>query len=471
VKTLGTFNWRIGWWIIIFIMFLTPLFSNSQALGQQGSTFSLDYIPITPWCSYYKSGMLGVAQANFTTGGFFVDSQDLSHLDLLGLNAILPSGLPDNSIALSGLTDQEITAQVASAVATTYNDPRVLGYHIADEPSAVGFHALGVAVEAVKTYAPGKLAYINLFPNYATPAQLGTATYTEYLETFVSEVNPQILSYDNYDGQYELNSSYFTNLVEARRVAVENDIPLWNFLASCKVGSAIPTRENLSLQAYTSLAAGSKGISWFRYYDGAFSDAPVDHPAFDTKQPAWYLIKDVNQEISILAPTMVDLESTGVYFTQPTPDASSPELPGSIIQSILSDEPLMVGEFIHENGEDYAMIVNLDMDSDATISVTRAAYYLDINIVSSLTGELIPANLSNYLLAPGQGVLVKFGTAMLFPMGDANHDGVVSAGDYAAVQANFGNTLQTQSASTPEPMTMSLLGIGGGALMSRRRRR
>ncbi len=52
-------------------------------------------------------------------------------------------------------------------------------------------------------------------------------------------------------------------------------------------------------------------------------------------------------------------------------------------------------------------------------------------------------------------------------VGDANGDGVVSAGDYAAVQANFGNT--STLGVVPEPVTMSLLAIGGIALLRRKR--
>ena len=52
--------------------------------------------------------------------------------------------------------------------------------------------ALAKAVAAVKRFAPGKLAYINLYPNYATIgapnlSQLGTDSYADYLERFIAE--------------------------------------------------------------------------------------------------------------------------------------------------------------------------------------------------------------------------------------------------------------------------------------------
>ena len=52
-------------------------------------------------------------------------------------------------------------------------------------------------------------------------------------------------------------------------------------------------------------------------------------------------------------------------------------------------------------------------------------------------------------------------------LGDANGDGVVSAGDYASVQANFGNTNATEV--VPEPAAMSLLTVVGIFGLRRRR--
>ena len=54
-------------------------------------------------------------------------------------------------------------------------------------------------------------------------------------------------------------------------------------------------------------------------------------------------------------------------------------------------------------------------------------------------------------------------------LGDANGDGVVSAGDYSSVQANFGNTAGAQSELVPEPATMGLLALSGLALIRKRR--
>ena len=51
--------------------------------------------------------------------------------------------------------------------------------------------------------------------------------------------------------------------------------------------------------------------------------------------------------------------------------------------------------------------------------------------------------------------------------GDANGDGLVSAGDYASVQVNFGDS--ASSISVPEPATLGLFGIGLIALIQRQK--
>ncbi len=54
-------------------------------------------------------------------------------------------------------------------------------------------------------------------------------------------------------------------------------------------------------------------------------------------------------------------------------------------------------------------------------------------------------------------------------LGDANCDGVVSAGDYASVQANFGAVLGG-TVQAPEPAMLSMLALGGLAVIRRKRK-
>ncbi len=66
-------------------------------------------------------------------------------------------------------------------------------------------------------------------------------------------------------------------------------------------------------------------------------------------------------------------------------------------------------------------------------------------------------------------VQANFGSVGIGIAGDANGDGVVSAGDYASVQANFGHTA-SGAGVIPEPATLSLIVMGGVVLIRRTRK-
>jgi hypothetical protein len=65
------------------------------------------------------------------------------------------------------------------------------GYFLADEPGASRFPELRRTVDAIRRARPGKLSYINLFPNYASPSQLGTKTYGEHVSLFLEQLFPR----------------------------------------------------------------------------------------------------------------------------------------------------------------------------------------------------------------------------------------------------------------------------------------
>jgi hypothetical protein len=308
-------------------------------------------------------------------------------------------------------------------VKSTGSNETIKGFFIMDEPSVSDFPALGKAVAALKKFAPGKWAYINLYPNYATlgapdTSQLGASNYTEYLERFVSEVRPQVLSYDNYMVQFSDDlkntgtaGSYFRNLVEVRRVGQKYHLPCLQIVAANQLRPAhtIPTPANLLLQAYTTLAAGFRGVTWYTYFSRGYAHGAIGSDG--AKTITWPYLQEVNRQIAVLAPVLSRLVSTGIYFTEPLPASGLPKLPGKVLESVTATSPLMIGEFLGDRGENLVMLVNLSLEHSAKFSMVAKNPDEIFSEVSAIDAELRPFKGRNddHWLTPGQGILLKSG--------------------------------------------------------------
>jgi hypothetical protein len=414
---------------------------------------SPDFFPIMTWDPQHgwtkpfkdepKNGLEAIAECNFNMAGF-VFPKDLKKCEKLGMGAlVLPVDQEDFTNfeyfrLWSKLPDAEIDARIKKVVDAASGHPAFAGVFIVDEPHVREFPGLAKAVAAVKKYAPGKLAYINLFPNYATLgagnlSQLGTDSYTEYLERFVNEVHPQVISYDNYmvESSDDLKdaakaASYYRNLLEVRRVAQKYHLPFLNIVTSNQIRphTPIPSPQNLLMQAYTTLAAGYRGVTWYTFYARGYHYAPVGNDGNRTL--TFYFLKEVNRQIATLAPILCKLQSTGVYFSYGVPPSGGsapdhlkaglptdlPTVPGKLIDSLTANEPLMIGEFSGRNGEHYAMLVNLSLERTTQVKINRSRRGDEadsgIKIISAVNRSL-----SNYdqklgfWLNAGQGVLVQ----------------------------------------------------------------
>jgi hypothetical protein len=416
-----------------------PAWQSSQD-GLQPFTGRPDFFPIATWDRQeawrnfhqsIESGLQSVADCNFTVAGF-VRPEDLPVCEKLGLAAIVaPSeeGKPWFR-EWRELSDEDIDRTIKSMVEKAGHSKAVIGYTIMDEPGAPAFAKLAKAVAAVKKHAPGKLAHINLYPNYATigapdTSQLGTATYPEYLERFVTQVKPQFLCYDNYMVEYsdDLQDAgkaalYYANLLEVRRVAQKYHLPFWNVVCCNQIRrqTTIPSPANLAFQAYTTLAAGGRGITWFKYHQGGYAYAPMDN--LGQKTEIWHYLQAVNQQVRTLGPLLNRLKSTGVFFTPPPPQESLPLLPGRIIRQVQSkasprgftkaQPPLMVGEFTDQHGTDYVMLVNLSLERSTNIKLETVKPYTTKRVFSTVDGRLLPLDEPNgQWLVAGHGILMK----------------------------------------------------------------
>ncbi len=417
---------------------LPPADNSSPAPSRELEPFSLppDLFPILPWDTLHgwsgqgrnlKNGLESIAECNFTLAGF-VKPEDLPLCEKLGLAAIMAPVLGKELwLKLSG---EEIKNRVERVIEQTGHSKAVLGYFLVDEPGVLYFPGLAKGVAAVKKYAPGKLAYINLFPSYATvgapdSSQLGTATFTEYVERFVAEVKPQLLSYDNYMVEFsddlqdeKLASVYFADLLEIRRIAQKNGLPFWN-IVSCnqlRPETTVPSPANLALQAYTTLAAGGRGVSWYKYFADGYAYAPID--AAGEKTDTWRYLQVVNRQLRTLGPIVNRLRSTGVFVTAPAPFKHLPVLPGRVVEQVHSTAsirgrvdvhpPVMVGEFSDERGNDYLMLVNLSLQRSANVKLKTVKPKAVKQVFSAEDGRLLPWDEEQgQWLTAGQGVLVK----------------------------------------------------------------
>ncbi len=422
---------------------LLILFCAQIALCQTPGRFDFSdisepvFFPILPWDPYHgwdkatmqrdkNSGLESMTECHFNMAGFVLP-KDLARCKKLGLGAIvLPSDHLFTNIGYlcewRKLSGQEIDRRIQRMVEAAGSSPALKGFFIMDEPGAGDFPALARAVAAVKKYAPGKLAYINLFPDYATlgardTSQLEAASYTEYLERFVAEVNPQMISYDNYQVQYSNDlkdraaaAGYYHNLLEIRRVAQEHHLPCLNIVSANQIRPdfPIPSPANLLFQAYTTLAAGYRGVTWYTYYAGGYKYAPIDSSGKRTL--TWAYLSEVNRQVAALAPVMSRLESTGVFFSAPALADNLPLLPGRLVKSASSSAPLMIGEFQQRDGQRHVMVVNLSLETSAKFNLTTIPPGDPIKIVSALDRSLSAFDRQAGLwLTAGQGVLLKLG--------------------------------------------------------------
>src|SRR5437016_6898285 len=120
----------------------------------------------------------------------------------------------------------ELGAALDGVVADYAKSPALLGYFLQDEPSAGQFSRLAALERGLRERDPKQLAYVNLFPNYASARQLGTATYSAYVRQFLETVRPRFFSFDYYallkEGE---RPGYFENLEVIRRESLRSGVP------------------------------------------------------------------------------------------------------------------------------------------------------------------------------------------------------------------------------------------------------
>lgn len=156
--------------LLTTILFVA-LFAASAAEPAYKVGWTQKQFIITFWCPPPPTdpAQAAVAAENYNLTWTPVEGLDMAAKHKL--RAILQDGLLNPAT----LDDPAKRAQLDAIIEKVKNHPAMDAYFITDEPGAGAFPGLGKLVAYLRDRDPAHLAYINLFPTYATEAQLGVS--------------------------------------------------------------------------------------------------------------------------------------------------------------------------------------------------------------------------------------------------------------------------------------------------------
>lgn len=242
---------------------------------------SLPPFILTFWCGpplaeFDDSRAEQIASAGFNVVGPPCEGGRDRADQLRALNVAARHGLQmwiiDDRVAQDAPKSPDWEAGAAAVVADYGAHPALGGYLVVDEPSADDFDAVAQVADWLRAHDPARIAYVNLLPGYIDAKGLGTASYQEYIDTFVTRVRPRLLSFDYYPFLKEKDrGGFLRNLGTVRDAALRFGVPFMLIVqAMPHFVYRDPTETELAWQVFHALAYGARGISYFAYW------TPVD---------------------------------------------------------------------------------------------------------------------------------------------------------------------------------------------------
>ncbi|MEI7835541.1 MAG: hypothetical protein WCK05_03925 [Planctomycetota bacterium] len=308
----------------------------------------------------------------------------------------------DQRVALLGIGewDEAPTAETIPQIEKTLDGmiarysshPAFLGFILGDEMGAGVHKKLGYVNQYLMKKDPKHPPYYNELPNYASTPKRHERETADFLRI----VKPAFYSWDAYWQLHEENELryYFDNLEVVRRLCLKAKTPYTQIICSIEhMGYRACSEGDLRWQVWTSLAYGTRGITYFTYCHVP-GMATGDAPGFVDKQgkPSfnYYNGQKINRRIIKLAPTLVKLTSTGVYHTGALPPSTIPLLPEAPIKKADGGD-MVLGCFADAKGVEYIMPVNRSMGSAITAALTLDDKFVSAQEISQETGKPLAA--------------------------------------------------------------------------------
>jgi len=360
-----------------------------------------------------------LADCNFTMNLSFYETPEHNKRALeLGNKYNIKIIVHDNRIDPYNPNIDEIYKSLDNVIEDYSRYPALFGYNIIDEPGFQLFDRAGIIVKYLETYNFQHYGYINLWPIYASKEQLGNSSYEEHVRKYMETVTPRILSFDHYPILYSsIRPEFYLNLEIIREAALYNNVPFWAFARSLPYGNyPFPTEGHLRFQVYSNLAYGAKGIQYYLYWPIIKGSWNYDHAIVTEhgdKSPVYYFVKKINTEILTLSKILLNLESLGIYHSEPIPDGCK-KIPEDFLFQVRSLQPLCIGHFKDEFEQEYYFIVNRNYNFQVDVNLqftTKIKEIVEIakseDYISTVYIDTMKNNNLKMKILPGDGHLLQ----------------------------------------------------------------
>ncbi len=315
------------------------------------------------------------------------------------------------------LKSPEKLEQLDALIKRMKDHPALDGYYIFDEPQESDFPALAKLVSRIKAQDPHHFCFINLLPIFGVKAKSvmdPSRLYKNYINAYIKEFKPDLLSYDYYPflkvEKSPVNSLYFIQLRLVRECAQKAKLPFMNIIQASKFMGDwnLPTPDELRWQVYTTLAYGGRGINYFLYW-GPKSQGGMYQGG--RKIPLADAAATLNREMKAMSSTLMSMDSLYVFHTAPFPPSTF-GAPAECPIQVTSPGEYVVGVFGKGSKEQAFMIVNRNYSKAATahVKVLGAEAISEFQRAGSTWKTISPDQGGEFVipLNPGDGRLFRF---------------------------------------------------------------
>lgn len=351
-----------------------PIFDAENNMISEGSP-----IPDDKFREYYqdiKDAGFTVADVGYYGVNYQSNLRALAMAEEVGVKQLIYDAGLLNILGSKDMSDQQIIRHIKVNYAAYLESPAFAGIRVRDEPSLSQIPDYEHMCDLWNQIAPGTIFYMNLLPVVAS----GMNDYRGYVRQYLNYIDTDYVSYDHYVletnayGNY-LARNFLYNLTEVKLTATDREC--WTILQSIQYGGlhrGLTSAADCGFQAYTALACGYTGISWFCFwpptpFDGSTTFGNGAYDRQGNKTPTYDYIKETQLELRAFENIYLNFDWRGIICNIGEENenggdnddfalSSDAYVTSDRIQSVKTRQDTLIGVFQDAENRDGFMVVN-----------------------------------------------------------------------------------------------------------------